>query len=307
MKYVTLKKWFGKLVIMALVLCMVISMTACGKKADAGSGKETTGATETVGETTEPTVENTEPSVEQETTAPTEPEPPTTEAPAPEKEKVYVTMYATGTVNYRTGPSTAYEKKGALSKGTAVQVVEGSLTESGWYEVQIDGKEYYVFGKYLSLTKPSEDNGSGNTSGNEPSPGSTSNSTGTSDNTGTSGGSTGATAGTYVAPADTSKGVSWDGVSPIIYTYTDGTTGTEPKEGATYESVPGIKSTYTDYVVGSNATGSVNGVFYCEDCGKVCGDGSNGTCVSWLTAGDHTCSCCGETVPAHTCHTCDED
>lgn len=54
MKYVTLKKWFGKFVIIALVLCVVISMTVCGKKADDDSGKETTGATETVGETVGP-------------------------------------------------------------------------------------------------------------------------------------------------------------------------------------------------------------------------------------------------------------
>lgn len=310
MKYATLKKWSGKLVILALVLCLVISMAACGKNKDNNSGKETTGATEPVGETTEPTVETTEPTVEQETIAPTEPEPPVVDTP----EKVYVTMYANGAVNYRTGPGTSYEKKGSLSRGDAVQVVKDSLTENGWYEAQIDGEECYLYGSYLSTTKPSEDSGSGSKDDTPSSSGSSTGTTKPSGNTGSSaggdsasGGSTGNTAGAYVGPADTSKGVSWDGVSPIVYTYTDGTTGTKPKEGATYESKPGITTTYTGYVVGSNATGSVNGVFYCEDCGKVCGNGSDGTCVSWLTAGDHTCSCCGATVPSGTCHTCKEN
>lgn len=222
------------------------------------------------------------------------------EAPATEKEKVYVTMYANGTVNYRTGPSTAYAKVGSLNKGTAVQVVKDSLTENGWYEVQIDGKECYVYSEYLSLTKPSEDSGSGSNSGStEPSNG---NNTG---NNSASGGSTGTTAGAYVGPADTSKGVSWDGVSPIIYTYPDGTTGTEPKEGATYESKPGITKTYIVYEFTGGS--SVNGVNYCDHCGKVSGDGSGGTCVRWsYVPGDHTCLSCSATVPEHTCHSCDE-
>ena len=43
-------------------------------------------------------------------------------------------------------------------------------------------------------------------------------------------------------------------------------------------------------------------VYYCQDCGKKCGDGSNGTCVQFVNA----CSCpnCGVWVEAWTCHTC---
>ncbi|HCA29942.1 MAG TPA: hypothetical protein DEP23_10415 [Ruminococcaceae bacterium] len=43
-------------------------------------------------------------------------------------------------------------------------------------------------------------------------------------------------------------------------------------------------------------------LYYCQDCGKKVGDGSNGTCVQFINA----CNCplCGEYVPARTCHTC---
>ena len=45
-------------------------------------------------------------------------------------------------------------------------------------------------------------------------------------------------------------------------------------------------------------------VYYCQDCEKKTGDGSNGTCVQFL----HACNCpnCGEYVEANTCHTCKE-
>lgn len=44
-------------------------------------------------------------------------------------------------------------------------------------------------------------------------------------------------------------------------------------------------------------------VFYCQECGKKCGDGANGTCVQFVNA----CNCpnCGEWVEAWTCHTCE--
>jgi len=43
-------------------------------------------------------------------------------------------------------------------------------------------------------------------------------------------------------------------------------------------------------------------IYYCQECGKKNGDGSNGTCVQFL----HACNCpnCGEHVEANTCHTC---
>lgn len=43
-------------------------------------------------------------------------------------------------------------------------------------------------------------------------------------------------------------------------------------------------------------------VYYCQVCGKKCGDGTNGTCVQFVKS----CYCpnCGQYVKAGTCHTC---
>ncbi len=44
-------------------------------------------------------------------------------------------------------------------------------------------------------------------------------------------------------------------------------------------------------------------VYYCQDCGRKCGDGSGGTCVQYVNA----CNCpnCGKHVDAWTCHSCE--
>ena len=43
-------------------------------------------------------------------------------------------------------------------------------------------------------------------------------------------------------------------------------------------------------------------LYYCQDCDKKVGDGTNGTCVQFINA----CKCplCGADVPARTCHSC---
>lgn len=46
-------------------------------------------------------------------------------------------------------------------------------------------------------------------------------------------------------------------------------------------------------------------VHYCQNCGKACGDGTNGTCVQFVSACD--CPICGEHVDRRTCHTCKEE
>ena len=46
-------------------------------------------------------------------------------------------------------------------------------------------------------------------------------------------------------------------------------------------------------------------VHYCQKCSKACGDGTNGTCVQYVSACD--CPSCGEHVDSWTCHTCKED
>lgn len=101
-----------------------------------------------------------------------------------------------------------------------------------------------------------------------------------------------------VQRADTETGISWDGVSPIIYTYPDGTTGTEPKNGATYEYLPGMYNT-----VENIERVEYDGI--CSHCGKESGDGTHGTCLRFWTSG-HDCPNCGEHVEVRTCHTCDE-
>ena len=100
--------------------------------------------------------------------------------------------------------------------------------------------------------------------------------------------------------ADPETGISWDGVSPIIYTYPDGTTGTEKRDGATYEGIPGMWTTIN--LAAENYVSEYDGT--CKRCGKKGWDGTNGTCGSWLE--DIDCPNCGEHVEAYTCHTCDE-
>ena len=101
-----------------------------------------------------------------------------------------------------------------------------------------------------------------------------------------------------VQQANPYTGVSWDGKSPIIYTYPDGTTGTVPKDGATYEAFPGMIAVYYE-------PSTVEPSDLCSRCGRPIGDGKNGSCVRWLM-GDVDCPNCGEHVASHTCHTCDE-
>ena len=97
-----------------------------------------------------------------------------------------------------------------------------------------------------------------------------------------------------VQSANPDTGISWDGVSPIIYTYEDGTTGTTPQNGAKYEVIPGIYGEYWNF----------NEVYdgICDYCGKKQGDGTNGTCVVHRMS--DTCPNCGATGMLNKCHTC---
>ena len=68
------------------------------------------------------------------------------------------TVYATGTVNLRTGAGTSFEKVGSLNKGDSVTrtgtAIAGTEAE-GWSRIQLsDGSTVYVSNKYLSTTKP---------------------------------------------------------------------------------------------------------------------------------------------------------
>ncbi|MFG6373563.1 MAG: SH3 domain-containing protein [Oscillospiraceae bacterium] len=66
------------------------------------------------------------------------------------------TVYATGTVNLRSGPSTEDEKVGALNKNQSVtRIGIGTGDYASWSKVKLsDGSEVYVASKYLTTTKP---------------------------------------------------------------------------------------------------------------------------------------------------------
>ena len=83
------------------------------------------------------------------------------------------TMYAKGSVNTRSGPSTDYEKLGGLTTNQEVHVT-GQSKETGWYEIEINGSKQYVSDKYLSdtkmqVTKPSTTNNNQTSSTSAPS------------------------------------------------------------------------------------------------------------------------------------------
>lgn len=147
----------------------------------------------------------------------------------------------------------------------------------------------------------------------------------------------------FVHKANLETGISWDGVSPILYIYPDGSSGYEKREGARYEAFPGMWTTVyvwrDDYdreygtlcpdcgqevgdgcyhhdedhycsrcgvLVPKKTCHDCDGkhVKYCSDCGKLYGDGTNGTCISHWTGGDWVHDLCGATIPVDTCHTC---
>ena len=102
----------------------------------------------------------------------------------------------------------------------------------------------------------------------------------------------------YVRDADPETGISWDGESKIIYRTAEGLT-TEKTYGGYYEIRPNEWVQLPYDIKEETATDK------CEHCGKVRGDGTNGTCIRYsLADGDMTCPNCGKAIPKHTCHTC---
>lgn len=74
------------------------------------------------------------------------------------------TMYAKGSVNTRSGPSTDYEKLGGLTTNQEVHVT-GQSKETGWYEIEINGSKQYVSNQFLSDTKTQVTQASNSNSG----------------------------------------------------------------------------------------------------------------------------------------------
>lgn len=71
-------------------------------------------------------------------------------------------VWATGTVNLRSGPSTDNDKLGSLNKGNSVtRVGIGTGDYADWSRVQLsDGSTVYVASSYLTTTKPTTGGGS---------------------------------------------------------------------------------------------------------------------------------------------------
>ena len=109
---------------------------------------------------TEPKPEETKPQeTKPEETKPTEPKPEETKpeepkptAPPVSYKEVNETVYATSSVNVRTGPSTDYEKVGQLKEGESVTRI--GVGDNGWSKVIYKEKECYISSNYLSTTKP---------------------------------------------------------------------------------------------------------------------------------------------------------
>lgn len=172
-----------KVFISGLCLTLALSLVACGGQQtgpEPQEPKQEVQQTEPV--TTEPTVEPIE--VKQEVkpvnpTAPVEEEPNTgnevdpvgTDGEAEPAVQLFTevneTVWATGTVNLRSGPSTEDEKVGALNKGNSVtRIGIGTGDYASWSKVKLsDGSEVYVASSYLTTTKPATGGAGGGSTG----------------------------------------------------------------------------------------------------------------------------------------------
>ena len=102
-------------------------------------------------ETNEEIEEETEEEIEEETEAEIEEETPKEIADYTVEDIEAKTMYASTSLNVRTGPSTEYSKAGSLSVKEAVTVT--GVADTGWYRLDYNGVEAYVSNKYLQDTQ----------------------------------------------------------------------------------------------------------------------------------------------------------
>ena len=157
-----------KALIYALALALALSLTACSQpKAEQPTDPApSTSAPEPIA-TPEPIKDTTpEPEPEQTPATPVETEdtqpPEETEPQEAEQVQLFTdcneTVYATGTVNIRASYTADSEKLGSLNKDDSVTrtgiAITGTEAE-GWSRIQLsDGSIVYVSNKYLSTTKP---------------------------------------------------------------------------------------------------------------------------------------------------------
>ena len=93
------------------------------------------------------------------------------------------TVYATETVNVRTGWGTNNPSMGKLSKGNSIiRTAKGS---NGWDRVTYNGKIGYILSQYLSIQNPTDSSNTNTTTNNNTDTNSTTNKTGSSTNNST--------------------------------------------------------------------------------------------------------------------------
>lgn len=211
------------------------------------------------------------------------------------EEPAVSTAGTTGTATSSTGPQGATVTGDEPGETSATESSADASAGSTGTSMTADGGETSVTSDGGSTTKEPTQPTTSKTKGT------TKTTKGTTTTTKKTNGTTGTTKKIVVVQiADPNTGISWDGVSPIIYTYPDGSTGTVPKDGATYEQVPGVTNTYHAPVEVDPTA-----VKYCSHCGKVKGRGQNNTCIRWLMSAVD-CPNCGEHVEPYVCHTCDK-
>ena len=74
------------------------------------------------------------------------------------------TVYATTTLNVRSGPGTGYSILTSMKKG---QSAVNTGVSGSWYKVSVNGKTGYVSGKYTTTTKPASSTSTPTTSGSK--------------------------------------------------------------------------------------------------------------------------------------------
>ena len=92
----------------------------------------------------------------------------TADSPYTINEAVTGTMYARAAMNVRNQPSTDGEKVGQLTQGQEVTVT-GQCSETGWYQIELNGGKAFVSNNYIVAEKPAA---ATQTAGNTGSPGS---------------------------------------------------------------------------------------------------------------------------------------
>lgn len=156
-----------KILFSALILSLLLAtLTACGAEAQQPTTPEPAPQANQIepekpelpADPTPEPLADVKSATEPEPVADVEPEP----APAPAPENILTftdcneTVYATDTVNLRSGPSTDDEKIGSLSAGDSVtRTGIGTGDYENWSRVVLsDGTEVYVNNNYISTTKP---------------------------------------------------------------------------------------------------------------------------------------------------------